>query len=95
MVKALQIRSDPKLNAQECCLKVSLLPLRFNIDQDSLLFLVQFFSEISGENKEGNFQYIKITLAYTCCSLSYLFLFVIFNLAHLDHSAIEAKFTDS
>lgn len=52
MVKAVLMRSDPKVNAQECCLKVSLLPLRLNIDQDSVLFLYNFFSEISGDYKE-------------------------------------------
>jgi hypothetical protein len=32
---------------QECCLNVSLLLLRFNIDQDSLLFLCLFFSHLA------------------------------------------------
>lgn len=53
VLKALHIRPDPKLVAQECCLKVSLLPIRLNIDQDSLLFLYNFFSEISGNPDEG------------------------------------------
>jgi len=45
---AVHIRPDPKLSDQECCLKVTLLPLRLNIDQDSLLFLFNFFTDISG-----------------------------------------------
>lgn len=45
-VKAVHIRPDPKLKRQECCLKVSILPLRLNIDQDALLFLIGFFNEL-------------------------------------------------
>jgi len=47
-IVAVHIRPDPKLSDQECCLKVTLLPLRLNIDQDSLLFLFNFFTDISG-----------------------------------------------
>lgn len=48
VVKAVHLRPDPQLAVQECCLKVSLLPLRLNIDQDSLLFLFTFANEVSG-----------------------------------------------
>ncbi|XP_078034719.1 autophagy-related 2 isoform X1 [Augochlora pura] len=51
-MKAVHVRPDPRLSAQECCLKLSLLPLRLNIDQDSLLFLIEFFNELSGESKQ-------------------------------------------
>ncbi|XP_031784416.1 autophagy-related protein 2 homolog A [Nasonia vitripennis] len=51
-MKAIHIRPDPKLAAQECCLKLSVLPLRLNIDQDSLLFLITFFTELSGTAKQ-------------------------------------------
>lgn len=52
VMKANHVRPDPKLAAQECCLKLSVLPLRLNIDQDSLLFLITFFTELSGTTKQ-------------------------------------------
>ena len=52
-LKAVHIRPDPKLNAQEVCLKISASPLQLNIDQDSLHFLVDFFSELSEGSKQN------------------------------------------
>lgn len=51
-MKAVHVRPDPRLTAQECCLKLSVLPLRLNIDQDSLLFLIEFFNELGGGSKQ-------------------------------------------
>ncbi|XP_043863696.1 autophagy-related protein 2 homolog A isoform X5 [Drosophila mojavensis] len=53
MIKALNARSNLKKHrGEECSLKVSILPIRLNIDQDTLLFLEEFFSALvkSSEN---------------------------------------------
>ncbi|XP_049276708.1 autophagy-related protein 2 homolog A isoform X1 [Anopheles funestus] len=48
VIKALHMRPNPALSAQECCLRVSILPIRLNIDQDSLLFLINYFNQLGG-----------------------------------------------
>uniref|UniRef100_A0A182PNM0 Autophagy-related protein 2 n=1 Tax=Anopheles epiroticus TaxID=199890 RepID=A0A182PNM0_9DIPT len=48
VIKALHMRPNPVLPTQECCLRVSVLPIRLNIDQDSLLFLITFFNQLGG-----------------------------------------------
>lgn len=56
VIKAVHLRPEPAIPAQECCLKVSLLPLRFIIDQDTLAFLISFFSKLGSDepNDEDN-----------------------------------------
>ncbi|XP_037027616.1 autophagy-related protein 2 homolog B [Bradysia coprophila] len=46
VVNATNLRPDRSLTRQECDLMVSVLPLNLHIDQDSLIFLVDFFSAI-------------------------------------------------
>uniref|UniRef100_K1RSP2 Autophagy-related protein 2 n=1 Tax=Magallana gigas TaxID=29159 RepID=K1RSP2_MAGGI len=52
-IKALHKRPDPSVKTEECSLRVSLQPLRLNIDQDSLFFLKKFFTEITGGNVDN------------------------------------------
>ncbi|XP_055335170.1 autophagy-related protein 2 homolog B-like isoform X2 [Paramacrobiotus metropolitanus] len=46
-IRALHERPDPALPMQECTLKISLQPLRLNIDQESMFFLGDFFAALS------------------------------------------------
>lgn len=57
IIKAVHMRPEPALSAQECCLKVSLLPLWFNLDQDTLAFLVSYFSKLGTDDSSGEHLY--------------------------------------
>lgn len=46
VVNAIHLRPERTLTRQECDLMISVLPLHLHIDQDSLTFLVDFFSNI-------------------------------------------------
>ncbi|CAH2094707.1 unnamed protein product [Euphydryas editha] len=45
VIKAVHLR----VPSQECCLKVSLMPLWFNLDQDTIGFLANFFTKLGSD----------------------------------------------
>ncbi|XP_022818068.1 autophagy-related protein 2 homolog A isoform X1 [Spodoptera litura] len=48
-IKCVHRRPDPELSAQECCVVVSVLPLWFNLDQDTLNFLAAFVNKLGSD----------------------------------------------
>jgi len=65
VIKAAHLRPDPQLNIEECCIKISVLPIKLNIDQDALLFFYQFYLDVSVKDQTDG----KITFVITFHSM--------------------------
>ncbi|KAF0312785.1 Autophagy-related protein 2 A [Amphibalanus amphitrite] len=54
LLKALSRRPDPAVDTEECDVRLSLCPIRLNVDQDALFFLRDFFKEVAGDVAGGS-----------------------------------------
>ncbi|XP_043221446.1 autophagy-related protein 2 homolog A-like isoform X2 [Amphibalanus amphitrite] len=54
LLKALSRRPDPAVDTEECDVRLSLCPIRLNVDQDALFFLRDFFKEVAGDVTGGS-----------------------------------------
>ena len=50
-MKLLLTKPEDDVKNKEGTLRISLQPIRLNIDQEALFFMKNFFTEISGENQ--------------------------------------------
>jgi len=57
---------NPSDGCEECDLRVSLKPLRLNIDQDTLLFLIEFFSAFSKSLAKQQSVYGEVVRGSSC-----------------------------
>ena len=51
-MKLLLTKPEDRVKNKEGSLRISIQPIRLNIDQDALFFVKQFFTELSDENPE-------------------------------------------